>query len=262
MISVETSGLGDKIKTAIAQKQKSMGSEKGNPILNPYAICFEFHPDEKNLNKKYEAYPMDSIALTPEVHRLITETNPPDTSNLTTLGNPKLLRGRFESHWCGPEIDWDSIFGPVMEKFEDSEDDPAEFPFGENEKEEQSKQTTPEVREEPTSEVQADDDASEEEDEATFDDDGVEIVECSNPACDKDMRITDDVCPHCGAVYDEDGNWSMPAKKKRSRGSVSSAKKSAGKPKKPSKTKATESSDSNADWALGDPSDSPDGLPF
>lgn len=257
LVSVESAGLGDKIKTAIAQRQKSSGRDKGNPILNPYAIRWEHHPDEADLNKRYEAYPMDSIGLSPEVHRLITETVPPDVKNLTMLGNPKLLRGKFEAHWCGPEIDWDWIFGPSMEKFDDSEDDPVSFPFGENADEEERPReiaSEPEGKSVEKSEPREVDSSDE-----FLDEDGVEIVECSNPACEKDMRVTDDVCPYCGAVYDEDGNWSMPVKKKRSRkaAAVGSAKKQTARSAEPKQEEPPP--DSNEDWGLGEPED---GIPF
>ena len=136
-VSIEGSGLGDKLKAAIKARQKALGVEAGNPQRTPYCIQFEYLPNETRFDNKYNVIPMDRIALTPAVRALIIDEQPPDISHLTKPGNPKKLRAEMESHWCGPDglIDWDEIFGSVEAAYSEqaNEDSSADFPFGANE---------------------------------------------------------------------------------------------------------------------------------
>jgi len=227
MVAIESSGLGDKIKTAIADRKTSAGAEKGNPILNPYAIRWEHHPDETDFNKRYRAIAMESIAIRPEVYRLITEADPPDVSSLIKPGNPLLLRAVMEKHWCGPDIiDWDEVFADAVAKFEDSDDDPTSFNYGDNDADNDVKSDSAVV--DIDSENNSDDTVVEETAESSDEDE--KLVECDNPKCLALMLRTDTVCKACGAIYAEDGSYTLPKRRSRRSSVVSKAKSETAKP--------------------------------
>lgn len=207
MVAIESASLGDKVKLAIAHRKKSKGEEAGNPILHPYAIRWEYNPKENDFNKRYDAVAMDSIPLTTEIHRLITETAPPDTRKIVSRGNPKKLRAAMEAHWCGPDIDWDEMFSAAEAEFNDSNEDPTAFPFGDDE----------ESNPVSTSRTPSADSGSNNEDDlnASVEED---VIACDN--CGADMLPMDDICKKCGAVYKPDGTFELPTKPRRSRSPV------------------------------------------
>lgn len=227
-VSIEGSGLGDKLKAAIKDRMTSAGPEAGNPMRSPYCIRWEHHPEELRFDQKHRAIPMERIALTPQIRKLIVDDPPPDISRLIKPGNPKLLRASMEQHWCGPEgiVDWNEIFGQCEAAFDaqektsgDSKDD-ADFPYGENaatskasakaaiQQPQQAKagasQARPANRQEiaPSRPAALPPKVAAQEQSQQVGTDADEIVACDG--CSKDMFATDPVCPHCGMRYEEE----------------------------------------------------------
>jgi hypothetical protein len=134
-IAIETTGLGDATKECIHSQIVSEGEERGNPILDPYVIKWEHHPNAKEFNKKYKAYPVRKMPITPQVRELI-DSDPPDIDNLIRGGNVSKLRAELEAR-CVLEdpsiIPWDDVFGPAEaagygDKEEEEEPEPEELP--------------------------------------------------------------------------------------------------------------------------------------
>jgi len=114
-IAIETTGLGDVTKECIHSQIVSMGEERGNPIITPYVLRWEHHPNAKEFNKRYKAYPVLKIPITPQVMELI-ESDPPDIENLIRGGNVTKLRAELEARCVLADpsvIPWDDIFGPA-----------------------------------------------------------------------------------------------------------------------------------------------------
>lgn len=114
-IAIETTGLGDATKECIHSQIVSEGEERGNPVVTPYVIRWEHHPNAKEFNKKYKAYPVRKIPITPQVAELI-DSDPPDIDNLIRGGNVTKLRAELEARCVLKDpsiIPWDDIFGPA-----------------------------------------------------------------------------------------------------------------------------------------------------
>ncbi len=132
-IAIETTGLGDATKECIHSQIVSEGEERGNPVVTPYVIRWEHHPNAKEFNKKYKAYPVRKIAITPQVRELI-DSDPPDIDNLIRGGNVSKLRAELEARCVLQDpsvIPWDDIFGPAEaagygDREEEAEPDAAE----------------------------------------------------------------------------------------------------------------------------------------
>lgn len=119
-IAKETSLLGDKVKEVIGNEIERRGSEKGNPIRNPYPFRWKHFPAERVFHKKYNAIALDAEP-DEQIAELITESDLPDISRFTSPPNYKTLRAQLESY-CLYSLDWDAVFGPVEKKL-----DPAGF---------------------------------------------------------------------------------------------------------------------------------------
>jgi hypothetical protein len=128
-IAIETTGLGDATKECIHSQIVSEGEERGNPLVTPYVIKWEHHPNAKEFNKKYKAYPVRKIPITPQVLELI-ESDPPDIDNLIRGGNVSKLRAELEARCVLIDpgvIPWDDIFGPAEAAgYGDKEDEETE----------------------------------------------------------------------------------------------------------------------------------------
>jgi hypothetical protein len=109
----ESQSLGDKVKTAIAKEMKrnSRDRAKGDPVLNPYAFCFEYREDETP-DKKYDAFRVDDLVLTPEIDKLISDTDAPDIGRYAGHYSPETLRSQLELACLIDGLPWDSFFSP------------------------------------------------------------------------------------------------------------------------------------------------------
>jgi hypothetical protein len=183
--------LGDKVKEVISDRSKSLGSEAGNPWLNPYCIQWEYLKHEAEFNKKYKARVMELMKLTPAIRELITG-DPPDLSNAIDPFNLQTMRAYLEQH-CLVKLDWGHIFDvPLLEadKKGSTTDPAAELP-GEGEAGVADiPASTTSVSANPVEEVCSECGKTEKT--------GCQHVAC---VCGKPILETDAVCKHCGKVW-------------------------------------------------------------
>lgn len=112
-VAIEAGLLGDKVKSVIAKEMKSKGVERGNPVLNPYAIEWSFNPDKNiQFDKKYDACPLETVPITPHINKLIRETAAPDMSSMLQPPNWKTLLARWQQHAL-IQLPWESFFKHV-----------------------------------------------------------------------------------------------------------------------------------------------------
>lgn len=176
-VAIETSLLGDKVKTVIKDQLISRGEEEGDPSVNPYAIQWQHHPKESEFQKKYHAVALLKTQLTPEIDKLISGP-PPDTDNLQEKFNAQSMRAIMEKH-CLIDLPWDQFFG----KSDGTTKPTVATPSVPGRKATSAVPVTaPKPKAAPTPEV--------------------EMVACDE--CGKEMPITASVCHHCGATYDVD----------------------------------------------------------
>lgn len=173
-VTLEASSLGDKIKECIATTMESMGTEDGNPFINPWCMRFKYNEDEPEFSKKYSVIRMVRTKLSPEVKELITG-DPPSISAYTTPLNPAKMRLLLESA-CKVDLNFDAVFGSDgAEKVEHKSTSKVKVPS-----------SVSKIKSEPMKGRQKK--AS------------VEEVACDD--CGKAMLITDAKCKHCGAEYE------------------------------------------------------------
>lgn len=118
-ITEEASALGDALRAAIKHAMESKGAEAGNPALHPYAFRWRYHEKEVPA-RKYEVFPVEQIALAEEVRVLIVDEPPPDLSQFTKTGDPRVLRAYFDEALtpAAREVfDVDAIFAPALAAF-------------------------------------------------------------------------------------------------------------------------------------------------
>lgn len=189
-IAIETTLLGDCMKAEIGRAMKSLGTEEGHPLKNPYCLRWEYFPTEKLPQNRYSVTRMARIKLTSEIEELIREKDPPSIESLCKRGNAATLRAEMEHYYVGPKgmFDWDVIFESVEKQDGQTEDasDPT-----------------------PGDSIDRRTDESSES----------ELVVCDN--CGEAMLETDDVCPNCGMSYsDEPSEPEPPPPPVRRRSSV------------------------------------------
>lgn len=110
-VCVETTALGDAVKEVVRQKMAGCENERdGNPLINPYAIRWEYHEDEPEFGKKYRAYEYGKAKYTSEVEAVIRDADPPDISALTQPGDVERLRASMESA-ARIALPFDDFFG-------------------------------------------------------------------------------------------------------------------------------------------------------
>lgn len=185
-ISIESTLLGSKVQTAVNDEITKSG-EKGNPMMHPYAIQWQYRENESDIQKKYHALAMTRLDLTDEVRELICEEEPPDGSYVMGKGDAHLLLSSMEHHYVGPSglLDFEELFEPTG-IFDEVDDQSKEGDLGSSDGEGQE-----------ATEVGREGDAE--------DDDG--LVECDE--CREPMEEDLDVCPHCGmdfSVKDDSGD--------------------------------------------------------
>ena len=111
-VAIETTALGDAVKKAIADRIEQMGRDEGHPALKPYAIKWEYRPNEQEFSKKYRALVLPKVALSEAIRELIVDLPPPDISDVIERGNVASLRASMEAH-AQIDMPWDEIFGPA-----------------------------------------------------------------------------------------------------------------------------------------------------
>lgn len=113
----ESKTLGDSMIAQIATQRKQAGA-KGDPMLNPYAIAWQY--DEHQMgNKKYSASAVPLVGITDEIKRLITEEEPPSVERYMEGWNLRSMQAAMEQ-CCVQSIDWEYCFGPALEKCDDN----------------------------------------------------------------------------------------------------------------------------------------------
>lgn len=193
-IAVETSLLGDKMKTEIGKEMKRAGAnpERGNPLLHPYPFRWDYNATEQEFSKKYDATALTS-RLTPAIEKLIRDASPPNEALAKLLAKPNLAthRARLEKYAVGGGklLPFDQYFVEAL-KVEASAPEPAAA----------AERPAPEVgRERPAPAPRAPAPAAPPPDD--------EEVDCdatlpSGQKCGAVMKMSDPVCPSCGFVYD------------------------------------------------------------
>lgn len=115
-VCVETTALGDAVKRVIRDQMDALGETEGHPLKTPYAIRWEYHPDEQEFSKKYRALALPKVSLSPEVRALIVEATPPDIKALIDRGDAIALRAVMETA-AKIDLPFDDLFagsaGPV-----------------------------------------------------------------------------------------------------------------------------------------------------
>lgn len=187
-IAVETSLLGDKMKTEIAKQMTRQGPGKealGNPILHPYPFRWEYNSAEGiAFDKKYDATALDKVRLTPAIEKLIRDTDPPDVSGLLAKPNLATHRARLEKYavGAGKKLPFDDYFREA-------------FAAEKRTAGEEKASRTPEVTTRLANELEgalAGGPAP-----STIEE---EVFGCDN--CGEEMKASETVCKSCGQTYD------------------------------------------------------------
>jgi hypothetical protein len=216
-IAIESNLLGSKVQEVMADACKSLGPERGNPLLHPYAIRWENNPSEGiAFDKRFHALKMDRIVLRPAIELLIRGTTPPDLSELEERFNLRTHRAAME-RYAVFALPFDDFFAPA---FADEVKREAEIKAAAAAATGQRSQQAPEVGHTIAPQVPsvyatpiqplvpAGGNAS-----WPGSPNFAQGVATSPPAppevpmfgcdrCEKPMLATDAVCPHCGMVYE------------------------------------------------------------
>lgn len=236
-VTIETTLVGEKTRKAIGALQVSLGDDKGNPMITPYAIQWSHHPNATQFQDKYEAVAIQKIGLTDRIRELIVEKDPPSLDHIVSRGDIVNLRASMESAYIGPEglFDWDALFAAAEKEggveFEagpppvdaDGKAYPKELDLDSGsvkDKAPQSKDVGTVHVDEAGEPVAAPDPykvastkKSPDGDTLYFAFDGVELFACDNEQCDAIVRATDASCPKCGYKFEEQEAESAPEPK-------------------------------------------------
>ena len=183
VVTVEPSLLGDKVKECIATTMEALGTEDGNPFLNPWCIRLKYNEKETEFSKKYSAIRMAKVALSSEVESLIFG-DAPSIDSQTRPFNTNKMRLLMEEA-CKVQIDFDVIFGEEHEKKSASK---IKEPASTSMKAAPVASPSRRAKKAPV----------------------VEEIPCED--CQAPMLITDSVCKKCGAEY-EVGEPARPTSK-------------------------------------------------
>lgn len=187
IVCTQSGGIGDKLKVAIAGVMESLGTEEGNPFLNPYAIRLKV--TTKANFPEYSAIRMEKLKITPEIEELI-DSDVPDLSSLTAPFDNNLLRSTLEA-CLQIDMDLDPIFDVEVTKPKASKIAPTE-PAPSRPK------TAPKV--------------------AKVEKVEEELVQCDG--CGKPMKASETTCPHCGFQYEAEEPLPPPPPPMKKRGAV------------------------------------------
>lgn len=172
--AIETTALGDAVKRVIRDQIDALGANEGHPLKHPYAIRWQYKPNEVEFSKKYHALAMPKVVLAPEIRELIFDSPAPDIGAIVGRGNVASLRAVMESHAL-IDLPFDRLFAAA-------------------EAQEQAPSPAPAAR-------RAKAPAKAEPKEPTYPP-GTVIMPCD--ACGAEMAETDDTCWKCGAKYELD----------------------------------------------------------
>ncbi len=224
-VAIEAEALGKKFKQMI----KDMRDDGRDPRTNP--VVFRWKYDEgASFSDKYSVAVRTNDTITEDHTAALAKEWPQEkVDRVISLGNLVALRESFERWWKHKVIPpWDAIFAPAMAAYKGKPE--AQAPSDSDEKD--GEDSDDEEDDAPASVRSKDEPAPE----GTEDDNEEEVYACSNPACGKPMKGTDMVCPHCGAVYDEEGNFTLPKKEEAKPKSRAAAAAGTRAPKRGSKS--------------------------
>lgn len=197
-ICIETTALGDAVKRVIRDQMDALGETEGHPLRTPYAIKWEYHPDEVEFSRKYRALAMPRAVLTPEIRALIVDAPPPDIQPIIGKGNVAALRTTMETHAL-IELPFDKLFAaaeaqgqapveqaprpaPAQRQARPQEAAPEQAPTPAPRRRAAPRKAEPVMPEYPA---------------------GTVLIPCDS--CGAKMADTDDACWKCGAKYELDG---------------------------------------------------------
>lgn len=110
-VCVEPTSLGDSVKGVIRMQMEGAEDERqGNPLINPYAIRWEYDENEPEFGKKYRAFAYPRARLTDEVRALIVDSPAPSLAAWTTPGDVDRLRLSMEAA-AKIDLPFDRLFG-------------------------------------------------------------------------------------------------------------------------------------------------------
>lgn len=183
LIAKEAPSLGVKMQKKCQEMIRVFGSEKGNPLRNPYPFEWSFD-DSKQFDKKYDVLALPTENTPPEIMAILTEEDPPNIKPQFKPFKPSLLRWTMEKA-AVIKMPFDSFFKHVVDEEETEEFDPEKY--------EEEKKSTKRA-EEPKQPASATKSKKVE----------VEYYVCNH--CEYDKLVESDrECPKCGARYDADG---------------------------------------------------------
>jgi hypothetical protein len=194
-IAIESNLLGAKVQDVIAHACKSFGDPKlGNPILNPYAIQWTHNPaDGIEFNKKYDACRLERLRISPAIEKMIRETEPPDTSQITDRFNPRTVRAKMEARAL-IDLPWGELFDDACKAWD------AAPGIGRGKQEERVEGRVPDVGDAHAREFERRSELPETRVSPPVPAAADQLVACDR--CEKPIRLSDPVCQHCGMKYD------------------------------------------------------------
>ena len=208
--AVESGQLGEAVIKVIADAIQGSPSnpDRGNPFKNPYCIRWKHLPKAPFPAPKYEALKLDKdeYPLTDEIKEVL-QSDPPDVSEETSYLDKDELRTKMEAACVlkGVTIPWDEFFkhpSPDQAARSDSAKAPSPKPAAKEEKALPPKTESKKTEEKPAP-------TKDPKNPLGLDPEGDETCECECPVsegaeeqCGGLMRVSDDTCPVCGAVYD------------------------------------------------------------
>lgn len=177
-ITTESQSLGQKVQDMIDKEMRG-GGVTGNPFKHPYVIRWENYPDCDDPKEKYQAFPIRTTPITPEMRQLVD--SPPPEALSKALGYPNMttLRATLERQ-CLVPLPWDEIFAPVLEHCDEHGNVVVEGEEAEGEEEGEPAPTGP---------VQG-----------GLVDSNVSAAPCDS--CRQLFPVDMAKCPHCGKEYD------------------------------------------------------------
>ena len=228
--AVEAKQLGEAVIKVIAEAMKGSpkNPEKWNPFKNPYCIRFEHRPKglPENPFQKYTAFRVDpdEAPLTDEI-REVLQSDPPDVTEETSYLNPDELRTMMEACCVLKGIPWDEIFKHRAP--------------GEPARSDSAKPASPKPKEEKAAAPKEEPKARDPKNPLGLDEASDDTCTCECPVkegseeqCGGLMRVSDDTCAVCGAVYDLKSDpvslvkrpWDKPKSSSRGRSAASALK--------------------------------------
>lgn len=83
LLTRESTLIGQGVADVIKQQQQFLGEEGGDPLLHPYAFCWEFNPKARSPKDFYKAFKAEGVELTDEIWAQISSEDFPDPTEHT-----------------------------------------------------------------------------------------------------------------------------------------------------------------------------------